>query len=112
MRDVQSIVDGLDSVALAVLRELGSADDFGYRGFAHLMRACGADRAEIKAAIGALLLNDLVVFARGLMTEDGEVAGSGYARSDDGDRLVAVVEAFEQAAEVVAFRLQRQESAT
>lgn len=92
----QEIVDGLEPLAICVLAELGSADDFGYRSFKWLERQLHRSRADIKAAVDQLRSAGLVEFANGLMTEDGEMAGSGYARSDDGERLMQIFSAIEE----------------
>lgn len=94
--DVQDMVDDLSPLALALLERLGPSDDYGYRNFKQLSAELGRGRSAIKAAVAELRKHDLVEFARGLMTEGGEVAGSGYARSDSGGRLIAIYEAVSQ----------------
>lgn len=104
--EVQSMVDDLSPLALAVLDQLGSADDYGFHSFKQLDRALPATRAALKAAMDELSEYDLVVFARGLMTDDGEVAGSGYARSDVGEGLHAIYAAMREAIEMIQLRAQ------
>lgn len=72
---------------LAVLA-YGFEDDFGYSGFREIARLTRLKRADIRRACRSLTRRGLAVFARGLCTEDGDFAGSGYCSSAAG-RAVA-----------------------
>lgn len=52
----------------------------------------GGKSPENIAAIAELKKHDMIEFHRGLMTEDGEVAGSGWCRSDEGNQYVGEFE--------------------
>lgn len=52
--------------------------------FAYLQRETGCTREEVSKACRVLRARGVLEFARGLMTGDGEVAGSGYRMSDAG----------------------------
>lgn len=54
----------------------------GYRGIT------GEKSPENVKAIKELKEHDMIEFYRGLMTEDGEVAGSGWCRSKKGNEYV------------------------
>lgn len=54
----------------------------GYRGIT------GEKSPENVKAIKELKENDMIIFYRGLMTEDGEVCGSGWCRSKKGNDYV------------------------
>lgn len=51
-------------------------------------RDIGGKTPENIAAIKELKEHEMIVFYRGLMTEDGEVAGSGWCRSGKGNDYV------------------------
>lgn len=101
---ILGVQDLIDDLSPMVIGELGPAEDYGYRGFAYLAEACATDRVNIKAAIEELRRHDLVEFSRGLMTDEGEVAGSGYALTDSGVRLRAIGEAFTISAGMIELR--------
>lgn len=107
--EAREIVDDLPPIALVVLMQLGPYDDFGYCSFKRLSTRLGCDRALVKAAITDLRRHDLVEFASGLTTEDGEFAGSGYAASDRGLLLQGILEAGADAAADARIRLLRAE---
>lgn len=51
-------------------------------------RALGGKTPENVAAIAELKKHDMLEFHRGLMTDDGEVAGAGWCRSEKGNAYV------------------------
>ena len=108
--DVEEILDGLSITAIGILLFLGDQDDYGVRNFRQMSAATGADRSEIKRAIADLKSADLVVFASGLMTDDGEVAGSGYALDDDGVRLQKILLVASDVQSAIDFRLARRDA--
>jgi RIO-like serine/threonine protein kinase len=64
-----------------VLRALVAAydhDGFGYLNFKLIARRARMARKEIRRACRSLARKGLAEYGRGLWTEDGEVAGSGY----------------------------------
>ena len=54
-------------------------EDFSYLGFATIMSDTGLTKAEVRTACLSLAAKGLTSFARGLLTEDGLAAGSGYS---------------------------------
>ncbi len=73
----------LTSEQRKVLRALesyadGYCGDFGYVGFGPLARRTKMPRKTVRRVVRALARKNLAHFARGLFTEDGTVAGSGY----------------------------------
>jgi hypothetical protein len=58
--------------------------DFGYRGFAYLTRETGLDRKVVRRACRSLARKGLAQYGRGLWSENGEPAGSGYAATKFG----------------------------
>lgn len=81
----KKVSSGYLSVAAEdILAELYSDSEYcvGYKFFN------GGKSTENVAAIKELKENDMIEFYRGLMTEDGEVAGSGWCRSKKGNDYV------------------------
>lgn len=71
-----------------VLAVLASADeDFGCYAFDPIMRATGLPIPKLRAAYRSLRDKRLVELHRGLMTEDGEMCGSGYGATRAGREL-------------------------
>lgn len=68
-------------------------------GFDWIMGDCNLTRKEIQKACKTLREKELVQFYRGLMTEDGEVAGSGYCISKKGQAIVNPCDICEKHAE-------------
>lgn len=96
--EVEEIIDGLSPLALEILFRLGSFDDdFGYRKLEQIASSCGADVEDVTAALTELLNLDLVDYSTELATEDGEPFGAGYARYEDGDKLLNIFEALRYA---------------
>jgi len=52
--------------------------DFGYRRFDDISANTGLDRRTVRRACRSLTRKGLAEYGRGLWTEDGEPAGSGY----------------------------------
>jgi hypothetical protein len=66
---------------LEVLDELSKEDWLDgdcYFGFKTISKASGLDHKEARRIVRHLARHNLAEYAKGLMTEDGEVAGSGY----------------------------------
>ncbi len=66
-----------EAKVLTVLRD--HAGDFGYLSFATISANTGLERKVVRRACRSLTRKGLAEFARGLCTEDGGMAGSGYA---------------------------------
>lgn len=64
-----------------------SYEGYCYSGFASLCTETGLDRKIVRRACRSLTRKGLAQFGRGLWTEDGEPAGSGYASTKDGAAL-------------------------
>lgn len=60
------------------------SEDFGYIGFAGVSRRTRLSRREVRRACRSLTRKGLAQFARGLWTENGRTAGSGYAATKAG----------------------------
>lgn len=68
-----------------VLGILACADrDFGYSCFRALARRTRLSIRVVRRACRSLARKGLAQYARGLTTEDGEMAGAGYAATDLG----------------------------
>lgn len=64
---------------LKVLAEAYSDyEDFCYRGFAGIMSDTGLERKVVRRAARSLARKGFAQYGRGLWTDDGEMAGSGY----------------------------------
>lgn len=73
----KDIVQQLDPIDRAILSALGDNDEWCYP-YKYLERITGYDREVLKPHVKKLRELNLVKYERGLMTEDGEVAGSGF----------------------------------
>lgn len=81
----KKVSSGYLSVAAEdILTELYGDSEWcvGYKGIT------GGKSPENVAAIKELKKHEMIVFYRGLMTEDGEAAGSGWCRSGKGNEYV------------------------
>lgn len=58
--------------------------DFGYVNFAYLSAETGLDRKVVRRSVRALARKGLADYQRGLYTDDGEMAGAGYAATEAG----------------------------
>lgn len=73
----------------AVLAKLADAsDEYGggcyFLPFAPIERATGLDRKTVRRACRSLTRKGLAQFARGLWTDEGEMAGAGYGCTEAG----------------------------
>lgn len=68
----------------AMAESYNDYEDFIYSNFASLSSATGLDRKEVRRAARSLKRKGLAQFMSGLWTEDGEMAGSGYACTSAG----------------------------
>jgi hypothetical protein len=64
--------------ALAELSGTFCDCDYTYAGFQPIMARTGLCRAEVRRSVRALARRGLAEFGKGLWTEDGYPAGSGY----------------------------------
>lgn len=72
---------------LEVLDELAKGDWLEgscYFGFKTISKASGLDRKEARRIVRHLARNNLAEYAKGLVTEDGELAGAGYRITEAG----------------------------
>lgn len=72
---------------LAVLGE-GVEYDFGFWGFAGIMKQTGLDRKTVRRCCRSLRRKGLALFESGLWTDEGEPAGSGYCSTAKGRDLL------------------------
>lgn len=72
---------------LAVLAD-GNEYDFGFWGFAGLMKQTGLDRKTVRRCCRSLRRKGLAVFESGLWSDEGEPAGSGYCSTQAGRDLI------------------------
>lgn len=66
-----------NKIDLAILAALGEQDEYCFP-YSYLERRTGYDRKELKPRIKYLREQGYVTYERGLMSEEGEVAGSGF----------------------------------
>jgi len=86
---MSSHANTLSPVNLKVLKALNdSSGDFCFQSFATLMKETGLDRKVVRRACRFLARRGYAEFARGLWTDEGEVAGSGYAATKEGLKYV------------------------
>jgi hypothetical protein len=65
------------------------ADDFGYYRFSSISAETRLNRKQVRRACRALKRKGFAEYGRGLWTEDGEPAGSGYRATKSGADQVA-----------------------
>lgn len=75
-------------IVLGVLEEIRREYDSFYLGFDAIMQRSGLDRETVRLACRSLAKQGLAEYRRGLWTEDGEMAGSGYGCTRKGADLV------------------------
>lgn len=78
-------------VLTALVRSYSSYEDFCFSGFKSLCSRTRLDRKRVRRACRSLTRKGLAQFARGLWTEDGEPAGSGYAATKAGAEIIGAV---------------------
>jgi hypothetical protein len=74
---VDTLISG-DEAKQKIIVAMYGADHGLYYPYAFFEAETGLDRKVLKPAMTSLRAADIMDFARGLMTEDGEVAGSGF----------------------------------
>lgn len=84
MRHWKKIIPGHRQVLLALYAELNENSDYSFLNFKEIGEATGMIRRDVKRNCRALAAKGLIVFSIGLTTEDGRMAGSGYAITDQG----------------------------
>jgi hypothetical protein len=71
-----------------------TGEDFGYRGFVSIAKRAGiADVKQVRRDVRRLARKGLMSFGKGLWTEDGDPAGSGYCITPAGRALADAGEA-------------------
>lgn len=65
------------------------SEEFGYSPFRPIMIYTSLPRATVRRACRALTRKGLAEFGKGLWTDDGEMAGSGYRATKKGRALIA-----------------------
>lgn len=58
--------------------------DFGYLNFRGVAQRCTTPQHQIRRVVRALARKSMLQFGRGLFTDEGEVAGSGYGLTQAG----------------------------
>jgi hypothetical protein len=71
-----------ETIALKALCEVSG--DWDYLSFKLICKRSGLNLVETRQAVRSLADRGCAAFSRGLWTEDGEPAGSGYRATDDG----------------------------
>lgn len=77
----------LDDNEKAILQEITSNSEYCIN-YQHLVGTNNLSRKQIEPIIARLKDMQFIEFHRGLMTEDGEVAGSGWCRTELGNRYL------------------------
>lgn len=67
-----------ERAVLEVLVDAGGPDDFGYLSFANIAKRGKLDPSIIRRAVRALARKGMAQYEKGLCTDGGEFAGSGY----------------------------------
>lgn len=75
-------------VLAALAESYNDYEDFCYSNFQRLIADTGLDRATVRRSCRFLTRKGLAQFGRGLWTEDGEPAGSGYSATKAGAELI------------------------
>lgn len=75
-------------VLAALVHAFSSYEGFCYQAFASLSEETGLDRKQVRRACRSLSRKGLAEFGKGLWTDDGEPAGSGYAATQAAADLV------------------------
>ncbi len=65
-----------------------SEDDVQFSSFAGIQSRMGTDRRTVRRACRSLARKGLAEYQRGLVTEDGEMAGAGYGATKEGAAVV------------------------
>jgi hypothetical protein len=86
MAQKQKLTDDERRVLQFLADEAGG--DYGFFGFNPLMRETGFDRKRVRRACRSLRRKGLTEFGRGLWSDDGEPAGSGYGATRAGVELI------------------------
>jgi hypothetical protein len=73
-----------ETKVLVELADLHGYEECCYSGFDPLARETGLDRKVVRRACRSLARKGLAEYGRGLWSEDGEPAGSGYAATRAG----------------------------
>lgn len=71
-----------DTKILSALNECG--EDFAFLSFRTLSSRTGIDRRQVRLDVRRMARKGWTQYGRGLWTDDGEMAGSGYAITDAG----------------------------
>ena len=92
--DAAEVIDGLENIALEAFWELNAFDDEdgGYRSLEAIAQSMGRDSEEVRQALDALVALDLADHSDDLKTPEGEDFGEGWARYENGDRLLNIYE--------------------
>lgn len=84
----KNLNDNERKVLRALARGYNEYEDFIYSGFQSLARRTRLARKEVRRAARSLKRKGLAQFQSGLWTEDGELAGSGYACTSAGYEMI------------------------
>lgn len=76
-----------EQAALKALAEI-YREDFGYANFSMIASESGLPQKNVRRTVRSLARKGFAEFGKGLWTEDGEPAGSGYRCTDAGFRAL------------------------
>jgi hypothetical protein len=69
----------------SILKALSrGCEDLGYFSFKSLSRSTGLDRRQVRLDVRRLARKGFAQYGKGLWTDDGDLAGAGYAITDAG----------------------------
>jgi len=77
----------LEKQTLLAWQDVG--DDFGYLNFHGVAQRCATPQHQIRRVVRALARKSMLKFGKGLFTDMGEVAGSGYGLTAAGRTALA-----------------------
>lgn len=85
-------INDTERSVLAVLKnDFDDYSDFCYANFASLVKRTKLDRSQVRRAARSLARKGLAEYGRGLWTDEGEMAGSGYCCTKAGAAFLATL---------------------
>lgn len=84
---VSARISDRERKVLAALAECG--EDFGYLSFATIARRSGIEPDNVRRVTRSLARKGLAAFGKGLWTDDGRPAGSGYCATQAGRAVIS-----------------------
>lgn len=86
------------------------SDDGAYLAFVVIMDRSGLDRKAVRRACRSLARKGLAKYGRGLWTEDGEMYGSGYSATHEGNEAIDLATSPKQEPAPVAVSMDGQQT--